>query len=630
MAPSLGNFLLWLSLFFATFQFFASRKKNNLKLKFITIAVGGLLISSLLAFFLLIYVHVVSDFSVLNVFQNSHTTKPLLYKISGVWGNHEGSMLLWIIVLTIFNYFIFKLYNKKNFSFISKTLETQAFIIIGFVLFTILTSNPFERIIPEQNDGLGFNPILQDPALAIHPPLLYIGYVGFSAAFSISIATLNFNNNEKIPWYNYMKPFVMAAWTFLTIGIALGSVWAYYELGWGGWWFWDPVENASLMPWLLGTALLHSLIIVEKRKSLQSWVLLLSILAFLLSVLGTFLVRSGILTSVHTFALDPSRGLYILIFTALLGGYSLILYGTKSKKYFNNDFFSFLSKEGSILINNILMVIVCATVFLGTVYPLLIEAFTNNKISVGEPYYNSTVIPILIPAILVMGIGPLLAWKKEDKSKIFKKIFPSILLTGIMTILIFSIYRSYTLIGIVGIILSFWIISNNLIILIRKNKKYSIGMIIAHLGVGFLILGITGSSVWQEERITRMKFSEETKIKEHKIVFEKIDEIKGANYIALQGNFLVYDENGNIFTKLKPENRFYPVTSNFTTEASIHTNLFRDLYIVLGEGNLNEGWGVRIYYNPLVVWIWIGALVIFLGGLVSINANVKKLKILEQ
>ena len=343
MAPSLGNFLLWLSLFFATFQFFASRKKNNLKLKFITIAVGGLLISSLLAFFLLIYVHVVSDFSVLNVFQNSHTTKPLLYKISGVWGNHEGSMLLWIIVLTIFNYFIFKLYNKKNFSFISKTLETQAFIIIGFVLFTILTSNPFERIIPEQNDGLGFNPILQDPALAIHPPLLYIGYVGFSAAFSISIATLNFNNNEKIPWYNYMKPFVMAAWNFLTIGIALGSVWAYYELGWGGWWFWDPVENASLMPWLLGTALLHSLIIVEKRKSLQSWVLLLSILAFLLSVLGTFLVRSGILTSVHTFALDPSRGLYILIFTALLGGYSLILYGTKSKKYFNNDFFSFLS-----------------------------------------------------------------------------------------------------------------------------------------------------------------------------------------------------------------------------------------------------------------------------------------------
>ena len=292
-----------------------------------------------------------------------------------------------------------------------------------------------------------FNPILQDPALAIHPPLLYIGYVGFSAAFSISIATLSLKNDEKIPWYSYMKPFVVAAWTFLSIGIALGAMWAYYELGWGGWWFWDPVENASFMPWLLGTALLHSLIIVEKRKSLQAWVLLLSILAFLLSVVGTFLVRSGILTSVHTFALDPSRGIYILAFTALLGGYSLILFGTKSKKYIDNNYFTFFSKEGSILINNILMVVVCATVFLGTIYPLLVEALTNNKISVGEPYYNSTVVPIMIPAILVMGIGPILGWGEEDKSKTFKKIFPSILLTLIITIFIFSIYKSYSSYG---------------------------------------------------------------------------------------------------------------------------------------------------------------------------------------
>jgi len=378
MAPYLGNLSLWLSLFFAISQFFVSKK--NKKSKFITISVIGLLISSLISFFLLMYSHVVSDFSVLNVFQNSHTTKPLLYKVSGTWGNHEGSMLLWILVLTIFNYFIFKLYNEKNSIFISKTLETQAFITAGFILFTVLTSNPFEIISPTQADGLGFNPILQDPALAIHPPLLYIGYVGFSAAFSISIATLALENNEKIPWHSYMKPFVVAAWTFLTIGIAFGSMWAYYELGWGGWWFWDPVENASFMPWLLGTALLHSLIIVEKKKSLQSWVLLLSILAFLLSVVGTFLVRSGILTSVHTFALDPSRGIYILAFTALLGGYSLILFGLKSKKYLKNNYFSFLSKEGSILVNNILMVIVCATVFLGTIYPLLVEAFTNNKI----------------------------------------------------------------------------------------------------------------------------------------------------------------------------------------------------------------------------------------------------------
>ena len=624
MAPFLGNLTLWLSLLFAISQFFISKK--NKKSKLMTISVIGLLISSLTSFFLLMYSHVISDFSVLNVFQNSHTTKPLLYKVSGVWGNHEGSMLLWILVLTIFNYLIYKLYNEKNSIFISKTLETQAFITIGFILFTILTSNPFEIINPAQTDGLGFNPILQDPALAIHPPLLYMGYVGFSAAFSISIATLALENNEKIPWYSYMKPFVVAAWTFLTIGIALGALWAYYELGWGGWWFWDPVENASLMPWLLGTALLHSLITVEKKKSLQSWVLLLSILAFLLSVVGTFLVRSGILTSVHTFALDPSRGVYILAFTAILGGYSLILFGLKSKKYLSNSYFSFFSKEGSILVNNILMVVVCSSVFLGTIYPLLVEAFTNNKISVGEPYYNTTVVPMMIPAILIMGIGPILSWGKEDGLKIFKKIFPSILLTLLITIFIFLFYQTYSLIGVVGILLAFWIISNNVIIFLKKKENLSNGMVMAHLGIGLLILGITGSSVWQEEKITRMKVGNETNIREYNIILKEINEIKGPNYIALQGNFFVYDKEKNIITKLKPENRFYSITNNFTTEASIHTNLLRDLYIVLGQGNLNDGWVVRIYYNPLVMWIWIGALTIFLGGIVSMNSNLKKLK----
>ena len=627
MAPYLGNFALWLSLCFAVFQFInSSIKNNNSILQFNKIAVNGLLFCSLVSFFSLMYSHVVSDFSLINVFQNSHTTKPLLYKISGVWGNHEGSMLLWILVLTIFNFFIFKLYNQTNSKFVSKVLETQALITVGFVLFTILTSNPFERMDVVHTNGLGFNPILQDPALAIHPPLLYIGYVGFSAAFSMSIATLSLGNNEKILWYSYMKPFVMAAWTFLTIGIALGSVWAYYELGWGGWWFWDPVENASFMPWLLGTALLHSLITVEKKKSLQSWVLLLSILAFLLSVVGTFLVRSGILTSIHTFALDPSRGIYILAFTAILGGYSLILFGLKSKKHFNNSYFSFFSKEGSILVNNILMVVVCASVFLGTIYPLLVEAFTNNKISVGEPYYNTTVVPIMIPAILVMGIGPMLSWGREDKSKIFKKIFPSILLTAIITIFIFLFYQTYSFIGIVGILLAFWIISNSVIILFRKKENLSNGMIIAHLGIGLLILGITGSSVWQEEKITQMKIGNETNIQEYNIILKEINEIKGPNYLALQGNFFVYDKNKNIIAKLKPENRFYPIRNNFTTEASIHTNLLRDLYIVLGQGNLNDGWVVRIYYNPLVIWIWIGALTIFLGGIVSMNSNLKKLQ----
>jgi cytochrome c-type biogenesis protein CcmF len=636
MSASVGNFSLWLSLCFAIFQFLISRKKNNRSvLQFNKIAVNGLLLCILVSFFSLMYSHIVSDFSVVNVFQNSHTTKPLLYKISGVWGNHEGSMLLWILVLTIFNYFIYKLYNQKNFTFISKSLEIQAIITIGFLLFTIFTSNPFERMIPAQVNGLGFNPLLQDPALAIHPPLLYIGYVGFSAAFSFSIAAMSINTGEKISWYSYMKPFVLTAWTFLSVGIAFGSIWAYYELGWGGWWFWDPVENASFMPWLLGTALVHSLIAVEKKKSLQSWVLLLSILAFLLSVIGTFLVRSGILTSVHTFALDPARGIYILVFTALLGGYSLILFGIKSKNFLNKNYFSFFSREGSILVNNVLMITVCASVFLGTIYPLLVEVFSNNKISVGEPYFNSTTIPIMIPAILVMGIGPILSWNKADAMKIFRKSFPSILLTTVISIIFFWIYRPYNILGLVGIILAFWIVSNILLTLvlqlILKNKKfiqdnipkYSNGMIIAHLGIGLLILGITGSSIWQKEKIIRMKVNDKTEIHNYNIVFKEINKIAGPNYLALQGNFLIYNKKKNIIAELKPENRFYPVANNSTTEASIHTNLLRDLYIVLGEGDTNKGWVVRIYYNPLVIWIWIGAFMIFLGGLFSIKSNLK-------
>ena len=624
MVPTLGNLALWLSLFFACFQLYTLRKKNKTKL--ISISVKGLLISTIISFFLLMYLHIISDFSVINVFQNSHTTKPLFYKITAVWGNHEGSMLLWILVLTIFNYFIFKLYNENNFTFVSKALEVQSFISIGFILFTIITSNPFETMYPTPANGLGFNPILQDPALAIHPPLLYIGYVGLSATFSISVATLSLNNNLKNPWYHYMKPFVLAAWTFLSIGIALGSLWAYYELGWGGWWFWDPVENASFMPWLLATALLHSLFVVEKRKSLQAWVLLLAILSFLLSVVGTFLVRSGILTSVHTFALDPSRGMYILAFTALLGGYSLILFSSKSKAYINKNYFAFFSKENSILINNIIMVVVCATVFLGTTYPLLIEALTNNKISVGEPYYNSTVVPIMMPALLIMGVGPLISWGEENKLSILKKILPNILITLVMTVVIFLFYRSFNLLGILGILTSFWIISNNLSALFKKRIQHPLGMIVAHLGIGFLILGITASSIWQEEKIIKIKLNENFKINKYNIVLKKVIEVKKENYVALRGIFEVYDNRNIIITKLKPENRYYPITNNFTSEVSIHTNLFRDLYIVLGEGSAKNGWTVRSYYNPLVIWIWIGSLAIFLGGVLSTNKNLRKLK----
>ncbi len=642
MAPSLGYFTLWLALCFSILQFFTSFiKDTSYQTQFNKITVIGLLLSTLFSFFSLMYSHVISDFSVLNVFQNSHTTKPLLYKISGVWGNHEGSMLLWMLVLSITNYFIFKLYNKNNSIFVSKTLQIQAVITIGFLLFILITSNPFERMSIVPSNGLGFNPILQDPALAIHPPLLYIGYVGLSAVFSLSIATMNSENDKGTLWYIYMKPFIVAAWTFLTAGIALGSIWAYYELGWGGWWFWDPVENAALMPWLLSTALLHSLITVERKKSLQAWVLLLAILAFLLSVIGTFLVRSGILTSVHTFALDPTRGIYILIFIGLLGSYSLILFALKSKNFLGKNYFSLFSREGAILVNNLIMVIVCGSVFFGTIYPLIVEIFTSNRISVGEPYFNATVIPMIIPAILVMGIGPLLSWGKVDSKKTLKQISPSILLTVIIIIIFFLSYRTYNIPGLVGIGLASWIISNVLVTLflnIRKesNKnnftiasslKHLNSMIIAHLGVGLLIIGITGSSVWQEEKITRMKINDEKMISNYNVVFKEINEVAGPNYLALRGSFWIYNQNNKIITILNPENRIYPITKNTTSEVSIHTNLLRDLYIVLGDGDNDNGWVVRIYFNPLVVWIWIGVLVIVIGGLLALKNNLNILRL---
>ena len=639
MVPSIGYILLWLSLFLAIFQFIIPFKKNFIRLnQFHKIATSGILLCTASSFFILMYSHIISDFSLLNVFQNSHTTKPLFYKITGVWGNHEGSMLLWILVLAIVNYLINKLHNTSNGLFIINTLQVQSVIIIGFLIFTLFTSNPFERIIPSQLNGLGFNPILQDPALAIHPPLLYLGYVGFSAAFSMSIAAMNLNNNNNIPWYKYMKTFVLMAWIFLTVGITFGSIWAYYELGWGGWWFWDPVENAAFMPWLLGTALLHSLISVEKKKSLQSWVLLLAILCFLLSVTGTFLVRSGVLTSVHTFALDPSRGIYILAFIALMGGYSLILFALKSKYFLSEHFFTFFSKEGAIFANNLLMSIICASVFFGTIYPLFIEIIADKRISVGEPYFNATIIPLIIPAILIMGISLILPWGKSNSDKILKKLVLSILGTIIVTVLILLFFQLKNFLGLIGIALVSWVMSNTLVSIIylvtsKLNKvkdinirNTSLSMIIAHFGVGVMILGITGSSVWQEEKITQMKVNDKTVIKNYNIVFKEIIKIEGANYYAIQGNFWIYNKKNQIITTLKPENRFYPATNNSTTEASIHTNLLRDLYIVIGDGNINDGWVVRIYYNPLVIWIWIGVAIIFIGGLFALRKNLNTLE----
>jgi cytochrome c-type biogenesis protein CcmF len=394
------------------------------------------------------------------------------------------------------------------------------------------------------------------------------------------------------------------------------------------------------MPWLIGTALLHSLITVERKKTLQTWVLLLAILAFLLSVIGTFLVRSGILTSVHAFALDPARGVYILSFVALLGVYSLTLFAFKAKNFLHKGYFIFLSREGSIFVNNLFMVIVCASVFFGTTYPLFVEIFSQNRISVGEPYFNSTVIPIMIPAILVMGIGPVLSWGKQNNKNTAQQILISLFLTILITIIFFLCYRGFSFYGLIGIFLSLWIICNVFVTIffaIKKDSNKNIlspigffkhfnSMIISHIGVGLLILGITGSSVWQEENITRMKVNDETTINNYNIVFKEIKKVIGPNYYALEGNFWVYNKKNIVITVLKPQNRIYTITKNTTSEVSIHTNLLRDLYIVLGDGDINEGWVVRIYNNPLVIWIWIGVLIIFSGGLLALKNNLKFLR----
>ncbi len=639
MATIFGNFGLWLCLILSILQLVNS-SNNSPKLVFYNrILSTALIFSMLLSFLSLVYSHVISDFSLMNVFQNSHSSKPLIYKITGVWGNHEGSMLLWVLVLVFFNYFLFKLYRKDNIKFVSKSLQMQSVIIIGFLLFIILTSNPFIKLNFVPSNGLGFNPILQDPALAIHPPLLYIGYVGLSAVFSLAIAALSLKNNEEIFWSQSMKPFVIGSWSFLTSGIALGSIWAYYELGWGGWWFWDPVENAALMPWLLTTALMHSILSVERKKSLQTWVLLLALVSFILCVLGTFLVRSGILTSVHTFALDPSRGVFILSLVFLLGFYAFIIFAMKARFFINKNNFIFLSKEGLILVNNLIMIIVCASIFVGTAYPLVVDIFTQDRISVGEPYFNSTIIPMVIPAIIIMGIVPFLNWggANFDKAKLIKILLLSLSITSILTAIFFLHYNRYNFYGFIGVFSSSWIISNVLISMfynIFKNQKIKKSLFInflyqfnsmniAHIGFGIFILGITGSSVWQDEQIKRMNIGDKLYIKNYEIIFEKIDMYAKANYIALSGNFKVLNNDKKLITELSPENRVYPITKKTTTEVSIHSNLIRDLYIVLGEGDKTNGWTVRLYYNPLVIWIWIGVFIIFIGGVVALKNNLK-------
>jgi cytochrome c-type biogenesis protein CcmF len=589
----------------------------------------------LVAFACLMVAFVTSDFSVQNVYANSHTLKPLIYKISGVWGNHEGSMVLWVLILTFFGACVATFGGNLPAGLKARTLSVQAMISAAFLAFIVFTSNPFLRLDPAPFEGRGLNPILQDPALAVHPPLLYAGYVGFSMAFSFAVAAL-IEGRVDPAWARWVRPWTLAAWMLLTIGIAMGSWWAYYELGWGGWWFWDPVENASFMPWLAGTALLHSAIVVEKRDALKTWTILLAILAFSLSLVGTFLVRSGVLTSVHAFAVDPERGVFILaILTVFIGG-ALTLYASRAPQLKGGGLFAPISREAGLVVNNLLITTALATVFVGTLYPLALEAVTGSKISVGAPFFNATFTPLFIPLLMVLPFGPLLAWKRADLGAVGQRLAVAGGLAVLAMIAVLALYQRGPVLAIFGIGLGVWLVAGAAseiayrIKLFREPLGTSLrraihlprsawGTMVAHAGVGIVVLGITGVSAWRAETVVAIKPGEQLTVAGYRIEFLTVTPRQGPNYRDTVGTFKAYRGKTPI-AELKSAKRIYTASRQNTTEAGIHTFWTGDLYVVLGDKQKGSGaYAVRAYHNPLVPLIWIGAFIMFLGGFISLT-----------
>ncbi len=573
------------------------------------------LVFVIVSFLSLIVSFIKSDFSNETVFNNSHTTKPLFYKISGTWGNHEGSLLLWLLVLTLFIFLFLIKSREQPKKYRILTLLFQQIIIIGFFLFVLITSNPFNYLFPIPNEGLGLNPILQDPALAIHPPILYLGYVGTSIIFSSSLAAVTQNYVTK-EWGQHIKKWVLVSWIFLTIGIMLGSIWAYYELGWGGFWFWDPVENVSLMPWLTLTALLHCIVVLERRASLTSWVVILSITTFTLSMCGTFLVRSGILNSVHTFANDPARGIFILIFLFALIVLSLgifFIFHKENNKSSNNFFW--LSRETSILINNWFMMYFLAVVLIGTVYPIFLDVISSEKISVGPPFYQKLIVPFLIPFLLFMSLGPRLKW---IKSKIENK--NSLIITFIISVMLtFFIIKNLTadlLFYTVLISAAFFLFFTTLKELFIK-KFNNISQTISHFGFSILILSILFNSILSSEIITNIKIGERYDYNKGEIFFKKIEEKKESNFNSIIASFEIKDKNGKTI-ELKPEIRIYNQPIIITSEADIRTTLLEDKFLVMNLVKGNEYFNIRYQVKPFMVWIWISVLLLCLGGLMSL------------
>tara|TARA_B100000965_G_C19590476_1_gene757733 strand:+ start:399 stop:2264 length:1866 start_codon:yes stop_codon:yes gene_type:complete len=592
---------------------------KKLSFKYFQFFIFTLTLFTILSFFSLIIAYIISDFSNFNVFENSHSNKPLLYKIAGSWGNHEGSMLLWISIMTLYG-FVFSLEKNISIEFKRLALFFQTFLFTIFCCFIIFTSNPFLVNAIDVKEGLGLNPILQDPALAIHPPMLYAGYVGYSIVFSFAIAGIIQKKIDK-NWIILTRKWSLLSWTFLTAGIALGSYWAYYELGWGGWWFWDPVENISLMPWITGLALTHSLLMYKGGYLLQKWIVFLSILCFSLSVFGTFLVRSGILTSVHSFASDSSRGLFLLIIFFLITGFGFTVFLIKTPKKNKSLQILFINKVSALIINNVLMIIATLTIFLGTIYPIIIEVITDNRISVGGPYFNSTVLPIMLPGFLLMSVAPTLSWQ-DNKIKKFRYyvlffVFLSLLL------LTHSLLTSFNTWGFLGLLLGSWIIIASLIAIILNFKFYfrfnylkNINAYIAHIGVGIAIIGITSSSIFQSESNLVLKNGEEFKFGRNIVKLEEIMLNEKNNFQSLTALFSIKKDKKKIGEIIAGKN-YYPVSDMITTEAGIFHDWFRDIYIILGSQE-DDKWFIKIYNNPLVSFIWLGVMIMVFSGIIGV------------
>jgi len=619
LANQIGYFSLILGLLLSVLLCGVSIKDFNNTSKQINEKVLSLsflqLVSVIVSFLSLILSFINSEFSNETVFNNSHTTKPLFYKISGTWGNHEGSLLLWLLVLTLFIFLFLIKSREQPKKYRILTLLFQQLIIIGFFLFVLLTSNPFNSLFPIPNEGLGLNPILQDPALAIHPPILYLGYVGTSIIFSSSLAAVTQNYVSK-EWAQHTKKWVLVSWIFLTLGIMLGSIWAYYELGWGGFWFWDPVENVSLMPWLTLTALLHCMAVLERRAALTSWVIILSITTFTLSMCGTFLVRSGILNSVHTFANDPARGIFILIFLFVLIALSLgIFFFFHKENNKNSNNFFWLSRETSILINNWFMMYFLSVVLIGTVYPVFLDVISNEKISVGPPFYQKLIVPFLIPFLLFMSLGPRLKWIKskiENKNSLIIMFIISVMLTFFILKNLTPDLLFYTVLVSAAFFLFFTTLKELFI-----KKFYNISQTVAHFGFSLLILSILFNSILSSEIITNIKVGEKYSYSKGEIFFKKTEERKESNFNAIIGHFEIKDQMGKII-ELKPEIRVYNQPVIITSEADIKTTLLDDKFLAMNLVKGNEYFNIRYQIKPFMVWIWISVLLLSLGGLMSL------------